>query len=161
VGIERRRNTMAKYSAEAMQGASVEALGWMAGRWRGTYGPNMEPIEEHWTAPEGGMLLAMFRWVRDGKVWLTELVSIEEEPDAVVLRIKHFSPGMQGWEEKGESVTFHLVELGEGRAVFVKRGGEKPLWMTYHQPDPNTLIAYFEREDADRDPDSDFVYKRF
>jgi hypothetical protein len=62
---------------------------------------------------------------------------------------------------EGRVGTFRLVKLEKGRAVFAKRGGEKPHWMTYHQPDSDTLVAYFEREDASRDPQNDFIYERF
>jgi hypothetical protein len=44
--------------------ASVDALGWMSGRWVGEH--EADRIEEWWSEPYAGMMLGMFRWHRDG-----------------------------------------------------------------------------------------------
>ena len=42
------------------------------------------------------------------------------EPDdaRLVFRIKHFAPGLVGWEEKDAAVTLDLVRLNEARPCF-------------------------------------------
>ena len=56
-------------------------------------------------------MMGMFRWVREEKPWFTEHIPITQEPEGLIPRIKHFNPGLVGWEEKEESVKFCAVEL--------------------------------------------------
>ncbi len=100
-------------------------LGWMTGHWRGAQGEGV--IEEVWTALEGGSMMGMFRLVSEGALAFSEFMSIEMEAGAPVLRIKHFSPALRGWEERDESVTFDLVSVEDGTAVWQERGGEARL----------------------------------
>ena len=48
--------------------ATVDQLAWIAGAWKGTL--NDRTIEQTWSAPLGGSMLAMYRSVRDNKVTL-------------------------------------------------------------------------------------------
>ena len=57
-------------------------------------------IEEHWSSLGGDTLMAMFRWVKDGRVLFYELEVIEEHDGLIFLRIGHFNVGLVGWEEK-------------------------------------------------------------
>src|SRR5262245_14285244 len=54
--------------------ASLDALAWMTGSWSGTSG-NLR-IEEHWTMADGGMMTAMHRDLRGGKVVSFEFLRI-------------------------------------------------------------------------------------
>ncbi len=86
--------------------ASIGDLAWLAGHWRGQDGNDI--IEEHWSEPQAGTLMCMFRWIHDNKVRFFELVTIETDEDGQLrLRIKHFNPGLRGWEEKDELGDLH------------------------------------------------------
>ena len=91
-------------------------LAFIAGAWKGELGGAV--IEEHWSAPEGDNMMGMFRFVKDGKVTFYEMQSIEQNEGPPVLRIKHYHPGLRGWEEKDEAVTFTLRQVEGQRAVF-------------------------------------------
>jgi hypothetical protein len=123
--------------------APIEALAWLAGRWVGTDGTDR--LEEVWSEPEAGMMLAMFRWHRDGQPRFYELLAIEPGDAGPVFRIKHFDPGLRGWEEKDEAVTLDLVALGPDEAVFLKRGEAR--WMVYRRESAGEELAcWFETE---------------
>ena len=49
-------------------------------------------------------------------------MSMEPDGSRLVFRIKHFAPGLVGWEEKDAAITLDLVRLTEDEAVFLKRG---------------------------------------
>ena len=103
--------------------------------------------------------MAMFRWLKpDGSVSFYELMVIEQEPDGrIFLRIKHFYPGMKGWEEKDESAEGLLVALKDQKAVF-QLVGQTDIWIVYHSPSPGRLLAYFEKEGQGVTEDEMFVY---
>ena len=149
---------MGERSKESLAGTPIDRLAWLQGRWIGEQ--NGERIEEHWSAPECGMMMGMFRWTREGKVWLTEHFTIESEPpilderrgegaggegSGLVLRIKHFHPGLTAWEEKEDSVTFDLVEIRPSFGAWLRRGGKGTMWLLYERKG-DVLEAWFEKE---------------
>jgi hypothetical protein len=149
--------TVAKYRLDPAA-ASIDGLAWLAGNWVGERAG--EQIEEQWSAPAAGAMMGMFRWLRGGQVWFYEFLTIEPEGDGLVFRIKHFNPGLVGWEEKDVSVTLDLVSLDGDRAIFAKRGAQEPLWLTYRRDDDRTITAYFEKESDTRKPEDDFRYHK-
>lgn len=146
---------MDKYPREGLMNVSPADLTWLTGRWRGERGSQL--IEEHWSGLEGGALMAMFRWLKDGRVRFYEFMSIEPEDERVMLRIKHFYPGLKGWEEKEEAAEFLLVQLQGQEAVFLQVNKPGP-WMVYHRESPERLVAYFDKgEEAVKEEDK-FIY---
>ena len=136
--------------------ATAGDVAWMAGRWVGEH--DGDRIEEWWSEPHAGMLLGMFRWHRDGEPRFYELMSMEPDDARLVFRIKHFAPGLVGWEEKDAAVTLDLVRLNEGEAVFLKRGEQR--WMVYQrQASSGELLAWFETEAEPHAPGDEFRYK--
>lgn len=95
-------------------------LGWLVGSWTGAVGDDV--VEETWLAPAGGVMAGLFRWTKADAPYLYELLTLEPAGDGAVLKIKHFGPGLIGWEDKAASVVFDLAETGDGHAVFEKRG---------------------------------------
>jgi len=120
-----------------------------------------DQIEEYWSPLAAGTMMGMFRWIREGRVRFYELITIGLEGVELILRIKHFNPGLVGWEEKDESKEFVLVQLGGNEAVFLQRKVNKPAapWMVYRLKDKHTLIAYFEFENETVSEKDMFIYK--
>jgi hypothetical protein len=143
---------MATYSKEPIAARASE-LSWLEGRWSGTHGD--DSIEEHWSAPVAGTMMGMFRLIREGKVVFFELITIEEEMNGAVMRVKHFSPGLKGWEEKDEAVTLDLVGNDNRLSVWSKKGDESGKWLLYKRHE-SQLTAWFERAG-----DSSFAGSRF
>lgn len=139
-------------------GVSVSDLSWLAGAWHGQVGGDL--IEEHWSGPAAGTLMGMFRWMHDGRVRFYELLTIEPDGDHLAMRIKHFDPGLIGWEEKDQVVTLALVGLSHQEAIFYRDGEGQPLWLFYRREDASTLVAFFERDETGHAPEDEFRYTR-
>ena len=137
--------------------ATTDGLAWLVGRWVG--GRDADRIEEWWSDAYGGMMLGMFRWHQDGKPRFYELLTMEPDGGQLVCRIKHFAPGLVGWEEKDEAVTLDLVALRDGEAIFRKRDEER--WMVYQaQPQTGELLVWFETVAKPHEPGDEFRYAR-
>jgi hypothetical protein len=103
-------------AAESSPSADLADLAWIAGDWVGQEDDSL--IQEQWSAPEGSDMMGMFRLIQAGEVVFYEFMTITRTESGTVLRIKHFDPGLVGWEEKAESVLFDLKEVADHRAVF-------------------------------------------
>jgi len=101
--------------------------------------------------------MGMFRWIRQEKVHFFELLTIEEESGSLVMRIKHFNPGLKGWEEKDDCVTLDLVALLAERATWYMRGGDEPKWLIC-QRGGDRLQAWFDKVGEKPDPAKRFDY---
>ncbi|HKY32919.1 MAG TPA: DUF6265 family protein [Candidatus Polarisedimenticolia bacterium] len=86
---------------------AIDQLAWMAGSWGGeSEGTTME---EHWTAPAGGLMLGMHRDVsRQGKAFF-EFLRVEARPDGVYYVASPMGKG---------ATAFKLTESSGQRAVF-------------------------------------------
>ncbi len=148
---------MSKYPISAVDAMPAD-LAWMVGNWSGLHGT--DPIDEYWSVLGAGTLMGMFRWVHEGRVRFYEFMTLEREGEELILRIKHFNPGLVGWEEKDESKEFVLVRLEKQEAVFLQRHTAKTPWMIYRLENAQTLVAYFEVEDESVTDEDKFVYTR-
>ena len=137
--------------------ATTDGLRWMVGRWIGEHGEDR--TEEWWSEPHAGMMIGMFRWHQAGEPRFNELMTVEPEGDRLVFRIKHFGPGLVGWEEREVAVTLDLVGLRDGEAVFLKRDEER--WMVYQeQPQSGELLVWFDTVAEPHQPGDEFRYAR-
>ena len=127
---------------------TLASLEWLAGSWRGTIGEDR--VEESWLPPVGGAMAGLFRWSKEGRVYLYELLTLEEADGEVVLKLKHFGPGLIGWEDKAASVVFDLEEAADGRAVFEKRGGADGTRIVYRRTGEGEMSVSLEEEGAAR-----------
>ncbi len=77
--------------------AQLTDLSWLAGRWIGKWGPRT--AEQIWTSPRAGMMLGAFRLFEDHRTLLIEIFTLEQKPDGVELRFRHFTPDLVPWEK--------------------------------------------------------------
>jgi hypothetical protein len=103
--------------------------------------------------------MAMLRWQKDDRVFFYELMAIERDAEQLALRIKHFDPGLRGWEEKHEAMECPLVRLRDREAVFLETN-EPHRWVIYRLEADDRLVLYLETEDRPVDPADLFVYSR-
>lgn len=124
--------------------ATVSQLAFIAGPWTGTLGDRT--IEQHWSAPLGNSMVAMYRNVQDGQARLYELLVIEQDGEGVALRIKHFAPGvgLVGRQAKEEAVNHKLVRV-EGQTAVFEGTGENPTRVTFTRTSPDALSIVVER----------------
>lgn len=140
--------------------ANVEQLAWIAGNWTGTLGDRT--IQQHWTAPLAGSMVATYRSIRENRPALYELLAIEQDGEHVFLRIKHFKPGagLVSQEPREESVNHTLVRLDGRTAVFEGGAPGTPARVTFTSPDHATLTITVERVRDGKMTSTDFPYRR-
>lgn len=96
--------------------AKIEELAWLAGRWIGEGLGGC--AEESLSPPVASEIMGKFRQLNaDGTVRFYEFYTIAEKEGSLLWRIKHFSPDLEGWEEKDETTDFRLVSI-EGRTAY-------------------------------------------
>ncbi len=96
-------------------GPKVADLAWMTGTWSGGMGQGGS-LEENWAVPKNGSMAALVRgFSPDGTTNMIELISIEEEDDSLVLRLKQWNPGMTPRAE-----GFQVMKLVESKDRMVK-----------------------------------------
>lgn len=96
--------------------ASIESMSWLEGHWKGEAMGGIS--EEVWSPPAGGAIMGVYRFIKEDEVVFYEIVTILEENNTLMLRLRHFNPDLTGWEEKGETVDFPLVKLENDTAYF-------------------------------------------
>ncbi len=144
--------------------SAVAELRWLEGRWVGAMGD--ATIEEHWSAPEGNVIIGMFRLVKApveggdpgaARIGFSEFWTVEPGPNGPRLLLRHFSPGLVGWEEKEAPLVFEPVAAGERSITWEVDKPEGTVRLAYRSPDPDTLIAELQEPDGSTPT---FTYKR-
>ncbi len=105
-------NTRAYEAGAPPPAATLADIAWLEGHWRGS------SSEEIWSAPAGGAMMGMFRYVRQDTTVFYELMALVEENNTLALKLKHFNPDLTGWEEKDEVRVFRLVQRAPNRFYF-------------------------------------------
>jgi hypothetical protein len=99
-----------------IESQDIKRLDWLAGTWRGEgFGGECEEI---WSRPAGGVMMGMFRLIHEQQLVFYEFMSIEPQGSVPVFRIKHFDPGLLGWESQTESIEFPFVNMAEDSISF-------------------------------------------
>ena len=94
--------------------ATLGAAAWLAGRWIGEGLGGVS--EEIWSEPRGGVMMGMYRSLKQEQPIFYEFLMLAEEKGSLVLKLKHFNPDFSAWEEKSGFVSFRLVKV-EDRAI--------------------------------------------
>ncbi|MDN4165744.1 DUF6265 family protein [Cytophagales bacterium LB-30] len=132
------QNTLSLKEGEKPQ-ARLADVAWISGCWRGEAMGGQ--TEEIWARPSGGSMMGSFKLMEQGKVVFYELCTITEVEGSLLLRIKHFSATLEGWEEKEKSVEFPLVKLTADRAYFEG--------LTFERVGADTLTIYVGIEEKE------------
>ncbi len=117
-------------------------LNWIAGSWRADV--DGDQLDEVWTAPSGDSMFGSFRWMKAGKAWMFELLTIVAEGEGVILRVKHFDAKGVGWEAKDDAITMKLAPQTGPDAVFVQVKVETPIKLSFLQRQPAGLNVRLE-----------------
>ncbi|TFV94208.1 hypothetical protein E4S40_09215 [Algoriphagus kandeliae] len=110
---------------------ALENLDWLVGYWLGTgFGGECEEV---WMPAVDGHMIGTFRFWENGKLVFSEFMNLVQDGESVTMKLKHFSPDLEGWEEKEEWTVFKLIELGDEKVWFdgmtIERKGEQ---LIYH-----------------------------
>lgn len=146
------------HAADPKPPASVADLAWMAGHWQGQKDGN--PLEEHWTAPDSGTMMGMFRWIKSGRVLVYEVLALEDSPKGPVLLLRHFKPGLIGLEEEEKNGPLRCPLAGGGPGEVVFACESEPTRLTYRRAGENGLNVLLERQKEGKTRTDEFVYTR-
>ena len=138
--------------------ARISDVAWIAGRW--SLDREDGRLEEVWSEPAGDCMMGMFRWLKEGRVWIYEMLTIREEAGTLVLRFRHFSESLVAWEPKEEPLTYRLTRVNDTEAVFENPESESHRMYAFRRVGENELLV---RVGAVRNGEvrtSDFAYRR-
>ncbi|MFY9610679.1 MAG: DUF6265 family protein [Blastocatellia bacterium] len=139
----------------SVEKASLADLAFIAGQWRGELQGGI--TEENWSSAAGDNMMGVFRYVKDGKAVFYEMLLIETTSSGPVLRLKHFNPGLKGWEEKDEVHSYPLVELGRNRAVFERP--DKQSRLIFHRTSEAEMSIWLEQTRNGKPSAQEFKYR--
>jgi hypothetical protein len=98
----------------------LQVISWLEGKWVKAYGDKLR--EEHWSFM-GGSFLGMCREISNSDSSVIQIMTIEQEGDETVMKIRHFSKGLKvAFEEKDKTAIFKLKEYDKKNALFVGIG---------------------------------------
>lgn len=130
--------------------ADLSAVAWISGHWRGEALGGV--TEEIWTPPLGGSMMAAFKLSVNDQVKFYELETILEQGGTLILKLKHFSSDLHGWEEKTETVDFRLVKVTDDKVYFDG--------MTFENVSHKEMNVYVLIGDEGAEQETKFNYKR-
>lgn len=112
--------------------ANIEDVAWLEGRWIGEGLGGC--AEESLSPPVAREMMGKFRQLNaDGVLRFYEFYTIAERNGSLLWRIKHFSPDLEGWEDKDKATEFRLVAI-EGKTAYFDG-------LTYARTGRNSLRA--------------------
>ncbi len=110
-------------------------LAWMEGAWVRHQGEEL--LEEAWSSPEADCMVGMFRWIKEGKLWMVELMTITVDDGKPVFRLRHFDRKQTPWE-KEEALTYPLKSVSDGEVVFASGEGDSARQFIFRRPDADS-----------------------
>jgi hypothetical protein len=150
-GQDRFENTLEYDESAGSPRAGLGDVAWIAGQWRGEALGGV--VEENWSRPFGGSMMAAFKLTVNGQVRFYELETIVEVDDTLLLRLKHFSADLHGWEARDETVDFRLVKVTDDRVYFDG--------MTFEKVGNDEMNVYVVIGDRGEEKETKFTYRRY
>jgi len=144
-------NTLRFDEAVGSPHADLGAVAWIAGHWRGEALGGI--AEEIWSPPFGSSMMAAFKLSVNGQVRFYELETIVEQDETLLLRLKHFTSDLHGWEARDETVDFKLVKVTPGKVYFDG--------MTFEKVSDQEMNVYVVTGDAGEEKETRFNYRLY
>lgn len=113
----------------------MESLRFLQGCWAGPSGTDGR-IEETWTSPDGGVMLATTRYLRGGRVTGWELSRIEPDSSG--------TPALHPYPNGQASVSFRRARGAPGEAIFENPRHDFPQRITYRAAGADSLTVRIE-----------------
>ncbi len=137
--VKNTENTVKLADGAKSPSASVKDIAWLAGNWSGTGMGGVS--DETWGTPNNGVMVGTYRLVINNKPIFYEMMWMMEHEGSLILRLKHFSSELVGWEEKDKTVDFRFVNKTGNRMNFSG--------LTYEQTSKNKLTIYLALRQKD------------
>lgn len=94
----------------------------------------------------------IFRMEQEGKLIFTEYMSILKDSISFVMKIKHFTPEFDGWEEKDEATEFRFIKKENNTLYFSG--------LTATLVDNNHLNIYVAFKEDEKTTEELFAFKK-
>lgn len=133
-------------------------LSWLTGTWIGDH--DGDYLEEIWSEPIGDTMMGVFRWVKDGKVWINEIVTITADPEGLVFRMRHFDRKMTAWEEKDKPFYYPMKSIAPYEIVFENPERDHPRRITYKRVNDKLHIILDGVKDGKKSGTDEFIFHR-
>lgn len=125
--------------AQSILEPKLENISWISGNWKGQAFGGI--VEENWSKPSGGSMMATFKLINDNKVSFYEIEIIREIENSLVLQVKHFNHDLKGWETKDQTVDFPLKKITTNKVIFEG--------MTFEKISDNEMNVYVDIKQKD------------
>lgn len=135
---------------------TVADLSFLEGRWTGEN--DGELYEEIWSAPRAGSVMGVYREMKGDRTTFYELLVVQESGGRLMLRLKHFTETLVGWEEKDKAVDLPVVRFAKDEVVFESDDKNRMTRLTYRRVSPTALVAVLERKRDDKLLTNEFRY---
>ena len=104
--------------------------------------------------------MGVFRWVKDGKIWINEIVTITAEPEGLVFRLRHFDRKMTAWEEKDKPFYYPMKSFTPYEIVFENPERDHPRRITYKRLEDKLHVILDGVTKDNKSSKSEFLFRR-
>lgn len=122
-----------KTAGQTAPRASLADVAWLEGHWIGSMPEG--PVEQFNLKPMFGHLPGFVRAVNPKGAIFYEISLIAEVGDSLSVRVKHFTPELEGWEARDAYIDRPLVSRDSTNLYFDG--------ITYARTGPDTYVVYF------------------
>jgi Domain of unknown function (DUF6265) len=144
----------AQHPAPVVNGPLVQDLAFISGHWQG--GVTGGIFDEEWSPPSADSMMGMFRYMEGGAVKFYEFMVIEATATGPVLRLRHFDPGLVGWEDKNAALSLPVSSFTEKQVVF--SNVDNSIRLTYRRSSPDALTVILEHNAGGHKGRQEFDY---
>ena len=146
----RTEHTFELDSPEARPVATLDDVAMLVGSWSGeAFGST---FEASWHPPSAGSMVGLFKLLGDEGVNFYEILLLVEEEGSLSLKVKHFTPAFEAWEDKGDYTRFRFVKADEGAVHF--QG------ISFYRVSDNEMHAYIVMRSGDDLREEKLIYRR-
>ena len=147
---QRTEHTYQLDDPESRPAATLDDVAMLIGSWTGeAFGSS---FEASWHPPSAGSMVGLFKLLGDAGVSFYEILLLVEEEGSLSLKVKHFTPAFEAWEEKGDYTRFRFVKAEEGAVHF--QG------ISFYAVGEDELHAYIVMRNEDVVREEKLVYRR-
>lgn len=104
--VKATNNTLKLAEGQSSEAATIADVAQLSGNWTGTGLGGVS--EEIWSKPAAGVMMGMYRLIREDKPAFYEMLWLAEENGTLILRLKHFHANLVGLGRKGQDRRFQV-----------------------------------------------------
>ena len=147
---QRTEHTFKLDSPDARPAATLEDVTMLVGSWTGeAFG---SAFEASWHPPSAGSMVGLFKLLGDEGVNFYEILLLVEEEGSLSLKVKHFTPAFEAWEDKADYTQFRFVKAGDNALHF--QG------ISFYRISDDEMHAYIVMRSGDDVREEKLVYRR-